>query len=101
MTYFTLLPARIGTDSEDEQGLLVSVDNRIVAVFTQLNAEDNGEARGFWFLEAAFGRCAAPPSEPFQHLSQGLALLAQRLGLDASRFHEEFAMADRQFGSTR
>jgi hypothetical protein len=98
VTYFTIQPASIGTDCEDTRGILVSVENRIIAVFTQLSAEYHGDARGFWFLEAGFGRCAAPPCEPFERLSEGLACLAQRLGRNVTALREELAIADREFG---
>jgi hypothetical protein len=93
VTYFTIQPASIGTDCEHARGILVSVENRIIAVFTQLSAEYHGDARGFWFLEAGFGRCAAPPREPFERLSEGLAYLARNV----TALREELAIADREF----
>jgi hypothetical protein len=55
---------RVATELGDEDGLLVFVDDTLVAVVTLLQHEMNGEWRGQWFLEAGFGRCCGPQTAP-------------------------------------
>ena len=100
MKYFSLQPAMIDAEAGDDHGLIVRVDDRIVAIFTKLSADCHGQLRGHWFLEAGFGRCAAHAVEPFESLSLGLAYLAQRLGADIDVLQDELALADREFGSS-
>jgi hypothetical protein len=55
---------RVSTDYGDEDGLLIFVDDALVAVISLLQHEMNGEWRGQWFLEAGFGRCCGPETAP-------------------------------------
>ena len=61
-----LQPVRVATGSDDEEGILVQADGRLVAVLVRLSGEEHGDLRGAWFLEAGFGRCDAanPPVFP-------------------------------------
>ncbi len=52
-------PALVDTGSADEQGCLVFVDDRLVAVLVCLEPDEHVEP-GFWhrwFVEAGFGPC--------------------------------------------
>lgn len=51
-------PARIATDSGDEEGLLLFLDGALVAVVSRLRTSVSDEWSGLWFLEAGFGPCA-------------------------------------------
>ena len=86
--------SRIATGSEDESGVIVRVDDRIVAILVRLDANCHEEARGSWHLEAGFGSCAGAP-QPFARLSDGLAWIAGRLGIDVGTCVELMADADR------
>jgi hypothetical protein len=61
-----LQPVRVATGSDDEEGVLVQADGRLVAVLVRLSGEEHGGLKGAWFLEAGFGACAAvnPPVFP-------------------------------------
>jgi len=48
-----LEPVLVQTGSDDEEGLLVFADGRLVAVLVRLSTQH--EEAGYWFLEAAFG----------------------------------------------
>jgi hypothetical protein len=48
-----LEPVLVQTRSDDEEGLLVFADGRLVAVLVRLS--DQHDEAGYWFLEAAFG----------------------------------------------
>lgn len=48
-----LEPVLVQTGSDDEEGLLVFADSRLVAVLVRLS--DQHDESGYWFLEAAFG----------------------------------------------
>lgn len=45
---------KIATGSDDEDGRLVLVEGRLVAVLVRLDDESHGPARGQWSLEAGF-----------------------------------------------
>jgi hypothetical protein len=63
---FTLQPTQVATIN-DEDGMLVFFDGRLVAVLVRLS-DKNEVAPGDWYLEAGFGRGLdgrpTPPSRP-------------------------------------
>lgn len=79
MTALTLQSIRVGTASADEDGRLVLADGRLVAVLVRLDDPVHEEARGRWYLEAGFGRCAAAQPEPFADLEEAEAWVAARI----------------------
>ena len=89
-------PARIETGSEDENGVLILADGRLVAIMVRLDAPFNEDAQGCWHLEAGFGRCVGTPA-PFASLSDGLRWVGRRLD-ELANLPEILAEADRAFG---
>lgn len=59
---------RIDTSSGDHEGRLVLVDGRLIGVLVRLRAEEQGEHRGKWYLEAGFGPLESLTPEPFEDL---------------------------------
>ncbi|KMO36827.1 hypothetical protein VQ02_14770 [Methylobacterium variabile] len=74
----TLQPARVRTETEDEQGLLVFADGALAAVLVRLSAA-HGEEEGLWFLEAGFGRLASPQPPKFADLDAAQDWIARQL----------------------
>jgi hypothetical protein len=58
----TLQPTRIAT-GDDEEGMLVFADDRLVAVLVHLS-DENEIAPGDWYLEAGFGPRLDGPGHP-------------------------------------
>jgi hypothetical protein len=58
----TLQPARVAT-GDDEEGMLVFADDRLVAVLVHLS-DENEIAPSDWYLEAGFGRCLDSLNHP-------------------------------------
>lgn len=73
---------RVATGSEDEEGVLVTVDGRLIAVLVRMDADYHAEQRGWWHQEAGFGACDARPAA-FPTLDDALRWIASRLGGDA------------------
>jgi hypothetical protein len=59
---FTLQPTQVATIN-DEEGMLVFFDGRLVAVLVRLS-DKNEVAPGDWYLEAGFGRGLDGPTHP-------------------------------------
>ena len=74
-----LQPIRVATDSSDEDGRLVLVDGRLVAVLVHLQDSGHDELTGSWFLEAGFGPCATPACETFKSLNAAQIWIMDRL----------------------
>lgn len=64
MTCLKIQSMWVANPDDDEQGLLVMADHRLVAVLTRLGSS-HGTLDGRWFLEAGFGPCAVTQPEPF------------------------------------
>ena len=60
---FTLTPVTVAVDGA-EDGMLVFLDERLVAVLTCLG-DQYGPDKGRWFLEAGFGRLDGPNHPTF------------------------------------
>ncbi len=75
----TSRPVRLATGGNDENGCLVFVDDRLVAVLVQLSEAHKGLA-GHWFLEAGFNRRLDEPVEPtFADLEAAQGWITRRL----------------------
>ncbi len=61
-------PIQVHTGSSDEEGRLVLVEGRLVAVLVRLTDRAHDVLVGTWFLEAGFGPCAATSPPVFQTL---------------------------------
>ena len=64
----------------DEDGRLVWVDGKLVAVLVKLSdIYEEPELRGRWFVEAGFGPCSSGHHMVFADLEEAEAWVAQRL----------------------
>ena len=61
----TLQAVTVETGSADEDGRLVFVNDRLLAILVRLERDDHVEPEfwGRWFLEAGFGPCHGSGSE--------------------------------------
>jgi hypothetical protein len=56
----SFFPMRVLIDGHDTDGNLVLADNQLAAVFVRLDGTyHDPEHKGWWHLEAGFGKCAA------------------------------------------
>ena len=56
----SFFPMRVLIDGHDTDGKLVLADNQLAAVFVRLDGTyHDPEHKGWWHLEAGFGKCAA------------------------------------------
>jgi hypothetical protein len=54
----SLMPMRVLIDGHDSEGYLVLADNQLAAVIVRLDGEHHDpEHKGWWCLEAGFGKC--------------------------------------------
>ena len=74
---FTLQPVRVETGTDDEEGLLVFADGRLVAVLVRLS-DRHGTAAGQWFYERGFGRLDGPDHPVFSDLEAAQSWIAAR-----------------------
>ena len=95
---YALQPARIAVEGADETGVIVRVDDRVVAILVRLDAEHYEDDQGRWYLEAGFGPCAGQPP-PFRRLSSGLVWISERLGHTADIIGSLPAEADLTYGA--
>jgi hypothetical protein len=59
MMDITWRPVRVGTGSSDEEGQMVLVNGRLVAILVHLTGPyDTPDLQGKWFVEAGFGPLA-------------------------------------------
>ncbi len=73
---FKLDPVQILTDSHDQEGRLVFIDDLLVAVLVRLSDQHVGSA-GLWYLEAGFGLVAHKEAPLFDDLDAAVRWLAQ------------------------
>jgi hypothetical protein len=66
----TLQPISVATGSQDEDGRLVLLDGKLVAVLVHLVDEVHETMRGAWYVEAGFGPCAASTARSFASLEE-------------------------------
>ncbi len=72
----SVTPVQVAVDGVDE-GFLVFIDERLVAVLTKLDKSYGAEA-GRWFLEAGFGRLDGPNHPTFADLDAAQEWISQR-----------------------
>ncbi len=78
---FSLTPVKVAVDG-GEDGRLVFLNDRLVAVLTRLD-ENYGSEAGRWFFEAGFGRLDGPNHPTFPDLDAAQKWIRQRAsGLD-------------------
>jgi hypothetical protein len=54
----SFMPMRVLIDGHDSEGKLVLADNQLAAVFVRLDGTYHDlEHKGWWHLEAGFGKC--------------------------------------------
>jgi hypothetical protein len=76
----TLQPVRVETGGPDEEGRLVFVDDKLVAVLVRLSDEhEDIELAGHWFFEAGFGYLDGPAHPSFRDLNAAQSWIQQRL----------------------
>ena len=80
---FALQSVRVATGT-DEEGMLVFLDGRLVAVLVRLSEAHEGLA-GDWFLETGYGPLSGPDHSTFADLQAGLDWIDQRLAEAARR----------------
>lgn len=77
MNAVTLDPIMVNTGSADENGALALVDGKLVAVLVELAAEEHGDHRGLWFVEAGFGPCKVATEMTFSTCDEALQWLVR------------------------
>lgn len=76
-----LEPRAVMTGSGDQDGRLVSLDGRLVAVLVRLQDEAHGDLVGSWYLEAGFGPCGGAASMPcFATIENAVDWIRERVG---------------------
>jgi hypothetical protein len=70
-------PVRVDTGTDDEEGLLVFADGRLVAVLVRLS-DRHETAAGQWFYECGFGRLDGPEHPVFSDLEAAQSWIAAR-----------------------
>jgi hypothetical protein len=54
----SFMPMRVLIDGHDSEGRLILTDNQLAAVFVRLDGTHHDpEHKGWWHLEAGFGKC--------------------------------------------
>lgn len=73
-----LQPVRLATGSDDEEGVLVFADGRLVAVLVRLSDQHDDDA-GAWFFEAGFGHLDGVEHPTFADLGVAQDWIATRM----------------------
>jgi hypothetical protein len=56
--HISFMPMRVLIDGHDSEGRLILTDNQLAAVFVRLDGTHHDpEHKGWWHLEAGFGKC--------------------------------------------
>ena len=74
----TLHPVLVETGTQDEEGRLVFVDGRLVAVLVLLS-DAHEDVAGHWFLETGYGFRLAGGKGTFPDLDAAQAWISQQL----------------------
>jgi len=74
----TLQPVRVATGSDEEGMLVLTDEQRLVAVLTRLSDQHEGAA-GHWHLEAGFGWLDGPNHPIFPNLDAAQEWITQRM----------------------
>lgn len=75
----TTKPVSVETASADREGVLVFSDDRLAAVLVRLFDESHEDRRGWWFLEAGFGRCSVQSPPVFSDLEKAQSWIEHQL----------------------
>ena len=79
MTSLTLQPMRVSSGEGNEQGYLVLMGERLVAVLVYLADDYYEELAGRWYLEAGFGAVDGPEHPVFADLDEAQDWIKRRL----------------------
>lgn len=72
-------PVRVDTGGADEDGCLVFLNGRLVAVLVRLS-DQHGDMAGYWFLEHGFGQLGGPRHPVFDGLDAAQDWIARQPG---------------------
>lgn len=73
-------PIRVLIDGHDSEGNLVLADNQLTAVFVRLDGTHHDpEHKGWWYLEAGFGKCGIRDAPLFKTPEEAGAWVGQTL----------------------
>ena len=73
-------PMRVLIDDQDSEGRLILADSQLAAVFVRLDGTHHEpEHKGWWHLEAGFGRCEARNAPLFRTLDEAGAWVKRTL----------------------
>jgi len=75
----TTQAVRVETGTDDEDGLLVFAEGRLVAVLVRLS-DQHETAAGQWFYECGFGRLDGPDHPVFSDLDAARSWIEHRCG---------------------
>jgi hypothetical protein len=76
----SFFPMRVLIDGHDTVGRLVLVDNQLAAVFVRLDGTHHDpEYKGWWHLEAGFGKCNVRDAPLFKTPEEAGAWVEQTL----------------------
>ncbi len=79
-----LQAVRVATGSDEEGMLVLTDDQRLVAVLTRLR-DHHDEQSGRWFLEAGFGRLDGPDHPTFTDLDAAQEWIGRLLASEPAR----------------
>ena len=75
-----LQPMPLFTGSADEDGRLVTIGGRLIAVLVRLQDPMHADLVGRWYLEAGFGPCAEATAPTFATLDAAQDWITERFG---------------------
>jgi hypothetical protein len=76
----SFMPMRVLIDGHDTDGRLVLADNQLAAVFVRLDGTHHDpEHKGWWHLEAGFGKCNVRDAPLFKTPDEAGAWVEQTL----------------------
>jgi hypothetical protein len=76
----SILPMRVLIDGHDAEGRLILADNQLAAVFVRLDGTHHDlEHKGWWHLEAGFGKCNVQELSLFRTPEEAGAWVEQTL----------------------
>ena len=70
MTKTSTMSLKVRTGSADENGLLMMLDGKLIAILVELSDEIHGEQRGRWALENTYGLFDIRAPETFASAEQ-------------------------------
>ena len=79
MAQLNVVHVRVATGAIPDEGRLVYADGALIAVLIKLEADLAAQARGVWYLEAAFGPVDHFHHPVFETIQDSLAWIHRRL----------------------